>query len=43
MESQVNAQYICGIYQNKDKLTVLVDLEMILDINEIKKSQNKAA
>lgn len=43
VNSQVNAKYIEGVHQGEDGLTVLLDLESVLDIKEIKNSQVKAA
>ena len=43
INSQVNAKHIEGIYQGDKALVVLLDLASVLNINEIKKNQNKAA
>ena len=43
VKSQVNAQFIQGVYKDEDKLTVFLDLETILNIREIKKTQSQAA
>ena len=43
MNSKINAKYIQGVYKNDDRLTVLIDLKEILNINEIKQIQKKAA
>ncbi len=43
VSSQVNAQYIQGVYQVDNRLTILLDLESILNIKEIKTLSQKAA
>lgn len=43
VNSQINAKYIQGVHQGDEQLTVLLDLESILDIESIKRTQNKAA
>ncbi|MFN8369272.1 MAG: chemotaxis protein CheW [Bacteriovoracaceae bacterium] len=43
VSSQVNAKYIEGVYQEEKNLTILLDIESILNLNEIKNIQNKAA
>jgi purine-binding chemotaxis protein CheW len=43
ISSQVNAKYIEGVYQNEKNLVLLLDIESVLNINEIRKLQNKAA
>ncbi|MCT4642988.1 MAG: chemotaxis protein CheW [Bacteriovoracaceae bacterium] len=43
VSSQVNAKYIEGVYQGENDLTILLDLVSVLNINNIKKIQNKAA
>lgn len=43
IQSQVNGQYINGVYKGADHLTVILDLEEILNIDEIKRMSNSAA
>jgi purine-binding chemotaxis protein CheW len=43
VNSQVNAQYIQGVFKTNEKLTVLLDLEKVLNIQEILKYNTKAA
>ena len=43
VESAVNGKYIQGIYKLEDNLVVLLNLERVLNIDEIKKLQEKAA
>ncbi len=43
VSSQINAKYIAGVYKGAEKLTILLDLESILNIKEIKSQQEKAA
>lgn len=43
VQSQVNAQYINGVYKGEKKLTIILDLEKILNIEEIKSVSKKAA
>lgn len=43
VQSQVNAKYILGVFQNEDRLSILLDLKSILNIDEIKKLSKKAA
>lgn len=43
VQSQINAKYIEGIHQSDDGLTVLLDLENVLNLPEIRKMQNNAA
>lgn len=43
VNTQVNAKYIQGVYQGEDSLTIMLDLENILNINEIKNMQKKAS
>lgn len=43
VQSQVNAQYIQGVYKSESKLTLLLDIESIFNINELKKMSQKAA
>ncbi|MGB0453023.1 MAG: chemotaxis protein CheW [Bacteriovoracaceae bacterium] len=40
---QINSKYIQGVYQGGEKLTILLDLENVLNIGEIKKFQKAAA
>jgi purine-binding chemotaxis protein CheW len=42
VKSQVNAQYIKGVYQGDQNLTVLLDMKKILNIEEILKQQKAA-
>ena len=41
IKSQVNGQYIQGVHKSDDKLTIFLDLEKVLNIEEIK--NNRAA
>lgn len=43
VKSQVNAQYIRGVFRGNEKLTIMLDIEGILSIKEIKKLNEKAA
>ncbi len=43
VQSQVNAEYIQGVYQGGQGLTIMLDLESLLNIDEIKKLQEKKA
>ena len=43
VSSQINAKYIEGVYHSDKNLTILLDLESILNINEIKKVNKDAA
>ncbi|MBT3984132.1 MAG: hypothetical protein HOE90_22445 [Bacteriovoracaceae bacterium] len=43
VQSQVNAKYIQGVYRGEGKLSVLLDLENVLNINEIKSYQKEVA
>lgn len=43
LKSQINARFIQGVYRGPDKLTVLIDIESILNIQEIKAQSKKAA
>jgi len=43
VRSQVNAKYIQGVYRNESKLTLLLDVESIFDLDNIKKLSNIAA
>lgn len=40
---QVNAQYVQGVFKGSDKLTVLLDLENLLNLAEIRGLRQKAA
>jgi purine-binding chemotaxis protein CheW len=42
VSSQINAKYIEGVFQGEDKLTVLLDLKSVLNIDEINKLQKAA-
>ncbi len=41
--SKVNGKYIQGVYRVDDKLTIMLDLRKVLNIEDIKKSQQEAA
>lgn len=43
VESAVNGKYIQGIFKQEDNLIVLLNLEKVLNIDELKKLQEKAA
>lgn len=43
VKSQVNAQYIEGVFKNQDYLVVLLNFTSILNINEIKNMRKQAA
>jgi purine-binding chemotaxis protein CheW len=43
VNSQINAKYINGLYKSQDSLTVLLDLEGVLNIEDLKKLQERAA
>ena len=43
VQSQVNAQFIHGVFKGTDKLTVILDLEKILNIPEVRKQTKRAA
>lgn len=43
VESAVNGKYIQGIYKQEDNLIVLLNLEKVLNIDELKRLQEKAA
>jgi purine-binding chemotaxis protein CheW len=43
VESAVNGKYIQGIYKHEESLVVLLNLEKVLDIDQIRKLQEKAA
>jgi purine-binding chemotaxis protein CheW len=43
VSSQINAKYIEGVFQAEKSLTILLDLASVLNINEIKNMQSKAA
>ncbi len=43
IKSQVNATYIQGVYKGAEKLTIILDIMNILNINEIKKLLDKAS
>lgn len=43
VNKQLNTKYIQGVYRSEDNLTVLLDLENALDINEIRKMSQQAA
>lgn len=40
LTTQVNAEYIQGVYRKEDKLTVLVDLPKVLDIKDLSLIEN---
>lgn len=43
ISSQINSKYIQGIYQTETSLTVLLDLENVLNLKEIRNMQKSAA
>ncbi len=43
IKSQVNATYIQGVYKGAERLTIILDIMNILNINEIKKLMAKAS
>lgn len=43
VQSQVNAQYIQGVYKSESKLTLLLDIERIFNIKELQSMSQKAA
>lgn len=43
VKSQINSQYIHGVYKGEDKITVILDLESVLNINQIIEMQKKTA
>jgi purine-binding chemotaxis protein CheW len=43
IQAQVNAKYIQGVFQGEEKLTILLDLRKILNIDEIKRMQAREA
>lgn len=42
VQSQVNAKYIQGVYKGEESLTLLLDLEKILNLGEIRNMQQMA-
>lgn len=43
IKSQMNAKYIQGVHQSEGKLTILMDIVRILDLEDIKRLSDKAA
>lgn len=43
VKSQINAQYVAGVFQEEHGLTILIAIEKVLNIKEISQMQNKAA
>ncbi len=43
IQSQINAKYIQGVHKGESRLTLMLDLELILNIKEIKKQTEKMA
>ena len=43
IETQVNAEYIYGVYRKEDSLTVLLNVAKVLDIKDVNAMKNKAA
>lgn len=43
ISSQINAKYIQGVYQGEKRLTIMLDLKSVLNIDEIRKMQKKSA
>lgn len=43
IETQVNAEYIYGVYRKEDSLTVLLNVAKVLDIKDVNAIKKKAA
>jgi purine-binding chemotaxis protein CheW len=43
IETQVNAEYIYGVYRKEDSLTVLLNVAKVLDITDVNALKSKAA
>lgn len=43
VSKQINAKYIQGVYKDGESLNIFLDISSILNINEIKNTQKKAA
>lgn len=43
IESQVNGKFIQGVFQKESSLTVLLDIEKVLDADQIRKMKKQAA
>jgi len=43
IETQVNAEYIYGVYRKEESLTVLLNVAKVLDIADVSAMKNKAA
>ena len=43
IQSKINSQYIQGVHQSMEDLTILVDLEKLLDFNKLRETASKAS